>query len=145
MLIIGVSRHPSHIHHQVSTRIIISIVFFKFRYFELPRYFHIWNQTRIIHILPKHLFSSEGLQFFLHLIKLILKIIHSIIVTQAFTWWRNKAINIIISKWYNIHRKRCDIVNLISSNRSNALQVVQEQQQPEKMEQPEHLDYSLLA
>src|ERR1044072_1267477 len=103
------SGHPSQIHHEMVTRTRIALILLKLGNFELSRYFHIRNQAQIIDAITKKLFPLEGLQLFLHLVKLFLETIHSIIKIQAFTWRRKWIIvNLFVENRSSMHHKRCE-------------------------------------
>src|SRR3954463_7604616 len=89
-LIISVSGHLPYIHHQVCLRTGISSVLLKFRQFELSRYFHIGNKAKIMHILSKQFFPTQGFHLFLQFFKLILETINSV---MNFTW--SSIINVL--------------------------------------------------
>src|SRR3954464_8715119 len=82
-LIISVSGHLSHIHHQMCLGAGISFILFEFRQFELSRYFHIGNKAKIMHILSKQFFPTQCFHLFLQFFKLILETVHSV---MNFTW-----------------------------------------------------------
>src|SRR3954464_14147576 len=82
-LIISVSGHLPYIHHQMCLRTGISLIFLKFRQFELSRYFHIGNKAKIMHILSKQFFPMESFHLFLQFFEQILETVHSV---MNFTW-----------------------------------------------------------
>src|SRR3954466_2904913 len=100
-LIISVSGHLSHVHHQMCLRTRISLVFLKFRQFELSRYFHIGNKAKIMHILSKQFLPTESFHLFLQFFKLILETIHSV---MNLTW--SSMINGLWDKRTSMNNRR---------------------------------------
>src|SRR3954469_11191847 len=101
-LIISVSGHLPYIHHQVRLRTGISLILLKFRQLELSRYFHIGNKAKIMHILSKQFFPTQGFHLFLQFFKLILETIHSVMNLT-----RSSIINGLWDKRTSMNNRRC--------------------------------------
>src|SRR6266487_3921548 len=78
-MVVCLSRHLSGVHYQMALRAGISFVLLKLRDLKLRWDPNVWYQAKVMGVFAEKILPTKGLNLELHLIKLILKIIHTAI------------------------------------------------------------------